>query len=265
MKAKLIMCFLLAFAFFHLSQMMAQSSDSLDYKKFNNWNVRVSPFFWYVGIEGQVSAPPEPSNLPEINPVIDIDLSFKELSHSIKFAMMISGDYRGKWLVSKFNFMSLILDTDAVTPYEILLRDVNLKLHYFSGDAALGYLFMNRKKIDMEAFVGIKVASIKASVKGTVIVFPMKAERHTLYIDPMLAYRIRYFPFKRLELMGYADYGMRFWKYQSYQMNSEAIFHFSKLFYMSLGYRVWGVKTDIDEASYSGRLKGWISRIGFQF
>lgn len=265
MRAKLITCFLLVHTLFDLSQIVAQTSDSSSYKKYDNWSIRVSPFFWYLGIEGQVSVPPEPSNLPEIDPVIDIDLSFNELSHSIKFAVMISGDYRGKWLVSKFNFMSLILDTDAVTPYDILLRDVNLKFHYFSGDAAVGYLFVDRKKLDMEGFVGIKVASVKANVKGTVLVFPMKGERHTLWIDPMIAYRVRYFPLKRLELMGYADYGLRFWQYQSYQLNSETIFHFSKLFYLSLGYRVWGMKTDIEDATYSGRLKGWISRIGFQF
>ncbi|WP_422359826.1 hypothetical protein [Reichenbachiella sp.] len=248
-----------------LTEIVAQKQDSTVAKDFNKWDFRISPFFWYIGIEGQVNAPPKPSNLPEIQPIIDIDLNFKDISHSIKFALMLSGDYRGDWLVSKFNFMSLVLDTDAVTPREILLRDVNLKFHYFSGDLAFGYLFLDRKKLDMEAFVGVKVASIKARVKGTFLVFPVEGERHTIWFDPMIAYRVRYFPIRRLELMGYVDYGVRFWKHQTYQLNSEAVFHFSKLFYMSLGYRTWGAKADIEDVAYSGRLKGWISRIGFQF
>ena len=248
-----------------LTEIVAQKEDSAFVKDYNKWDVRISPFFWYVGIEGQINAPPEPSNLPNIEPIIDIDVSFKDISHSIKFALMLSGDYRGDWLVSKFNFMSLILDTDAVTSREILLRGVNLKFHYFSGDAALGYLILDKKKLDMEAFVGLKIASVKARVKGTVLVFPMRAERHSIWLDPMMAYRIRYFPFKRLELTGYVDYGLRFWKHQSYQCNSEAVFHFSRLLYLSLGYRIWGVKADIDDVVYSGHLKGWISRVGFQF
>jgi len=72
-----------------MNPLYAQAEPGTESKKdssWNQWNLRLSPYVWLLGIKGEISVAPEPSQLPYLPPpttllpsgysVYDIDLSF---------------------------------------------------------------------------------------------------------------------------------------------------------------------------------------------
>jgi hypothetical protein len=224
------------------------------------------PFLWYVGLEGTIHRPPKPTNLPEIEPVFDVNVGFKELRSSIKFAIMLSSEYKTGRMVLKLNFFSLILESNLITPYELILQNTILKMYYFGGDAAIGYRIFRKPNLEIDGMVGFKLNSIKISGRTDVIGFiRFEDERQDVWFDPMLALRARYFPVERIEISVYGDAGLLIGDNINYQYYGEVFFHVTKAFYVSLGYKSWTFIVPEEEAIYNGSIKGWISKIGFQF
>ncbi len=113
----------------------------------NEWHFRISPYFWYIGINGELLRPSQPEQLPiPPPPEYEIDVGFKEIKNSIKFAAMLAGKYRTGRFVSQFNFASLILESEAITPFELLLEDIVLNFSIFTGDLSGGYRIIYKGK-----------------------------------------------------------------------------------------------------------------------
>lgn len=241
-----------------------QSKDST----WNEWQFRISPYFWLIGFKGTIYRPPQPTQLPiPPPPKHEIDVSFQDIRHSIKFAAMLAGRYRGKHIITQFNFASLILESEAITPFELILQDIILKLIYFSGDLAVGYRFIRTNKFELDGLVGLKFIYFKIGGRSKVLgKIPLEGERDHLWMDPVLGVNILYRPHKRIELGGYADYGGPLTGSRvSYQAVTGGTYHVSRLFHISLGYRIWGVEHGVQEAIFNGHVKGWLVRFGFQF
>jgi hypothetical protein len=95
------------------SQPLMARTDSINTSKkdtiWSDWNVRIAPYVWLMGIKRQFAVMPDPAQLPLIPPPIeqlpsgysiyDIDLSFQEVLNSLKFALMLSGQYKHKRLI----------------------------------------------------------------------------------------------------------------------------------------------------------------------
>lgn len=175
----------------------------------NDWNFRISPYIWYIGFKGTLYRPPQPSNMPEPPPPeYEIDVSFKDIRHSIKFIAMLSGKYRGKKVVAMFNFSSLILESEVITPGELLFQDVILNLNFFAGDLDVGYRFIRKEKIQLDGLVGLKFIYFK--IGGSSKVFgkiPLEGARDHLLLDPVIGLNAIYRPHKRIELSAYGDIG----------------------------------------------------------
>jgi hypothetical protein len=176
----------------------------------NDWNFRFSPYFWFVGFNGTIYRPPVPSHLPHIEPPpeYDIDISFQEVAAHLKFAIMAAGEYRHNRFVTQFNITSVILDGDAVTPLNFILQEVYLHFGYVSGDLTAGHHFIFNDKLEIAAMAGFKYMHFNimgsTSLVGNV---EFEGERDFLWMDPIIATRIKYKPFKRVEIATYADIG----------------------------------------------------------
>jgi hypothetical protein len=250
--------------FSSLSAIAQEKSPAL-----NEWNFRISPFFWFIGFNGTIYRPPVPSNLPHIEPppTYDIDISFQEVAAHLKFAIMAAGEYRHNRFVTQFDITSVILDGDAVSPLDFILQDVYLHFGYVSGDLTAGHHFIMNDKLEIAAMGGFKY--IYFDIKGSTSLIDkveFTGERDFLWLDPVFATRIKYKPHKRVEIATYSDIGgFISGKDLNYQVIGSANYIVSKWFLVSLGYRLWGIKVEADEALYNGQIKGFIVRVGFQF
>lgn len=244
------------------------SQEARDTVLWNDWDFRVSPYFWFVGLKGEINRPPAPVNPEEPPPPkYEVDVGFKDIRNSIKFALMLAGQYRGNRLVAQFNFSSLILESEAITPLELILEDNIVNLTYFGGDLEVGYRVIKNPKFELDALAGLKFfyfgIDVSTKVGGSI---PVEGARSRGWMDPTLAVNIRYNPHKKLSFVGYGDIGIPgIGSDFSSQFITMVQYHFTKTFFTSLGYRSYFLKIPEDEAIFNGQLQGWIARLGFQF
>jgi hypothetical protein len=245
-----------------------QSQEARDTISWNDWNFRVSPYFWFIGLEGEIYRPPQIGNFPEPPPPkYDIDVGFKDIKNSIKFALMLAGQYRGNRIVGQFNFSTLILESEAITPLELIFQDNVIELTYFGGDVAIGYRVIRNPKFEMDALGGLKFLyfgiDLKTKLTGAVEV---EGARSKGWMDPTLGINLRFNPHRKINFLGYGDISIpRIGTDFSGQFIAVAQYHFTPAFYTSLGYRSYFVEIPDSEAIFSGQIKGGIIRVGFQF
>lgn len=240
-----------------------QKADST----WNNWNFRISPFFWYIGFKGTIYKPPYPVQTPEPEPTYEIDVGFKDIKNSIKFALMLAGQYRNEHIVAQFNISSLILESEAITPWELLLQDNIINLTYFAGDVGVGYRVIKNPKFEFDALLGLKFMYFKIGLKTNLAgIVPIEGERDKLWVDPVVGINVKYMPHRKIEFAGYADIGPAFPdNILDYQVVLGASYLFTKTFHISLGYRAYHLEFPTENAIFNGTIKGWIMKIGFQF
>jgi hypothetical protein len=245
-----------------------RGQEARDTILWNDWNFRVSPYFWFVGLKGDIYRPPVPGNpIEPPPPKYGVDVGFKDIRNSIKFALMLAGQYRGERIVAQFNFSSLILESEAITPLELLLQDNIINLSYFGGDLEAGYRVVRNPKFEVDALAGLKFIyfgiDLSTDIAGSVEV---EGARQKGWIDPTVAVNLRYYPFRKVSFIGYGDIGIPgVGSDFSSQFFTMVQYHFTKTFFTSLGYRSYFIKIPEDEAIFSGQLQGWIARLGFQF
>ena len=259
--------FILFYIFGHTSALQAQEKQELDSIS-NDWNFRISPYFWFIGLKGTIYRPPKPMQLPEPPPPeYDIDVGFKDIKNSIKFALMLAGQYKTKHIVTQFNFSSLILESEAITPLELVLQDNIINLTYMAGDFGVGYRVIKKPKFEFDALLGVKFVYFKIGLKTNILgIVQIEGERGNYWLDPVIGTNLKYRPHRNVELIGYADIGPAFPdKYNTSQLMIGANYLFTKTFMVSLGYRTYHLDFPRDEAIFNGNVKGWIMKIGFQF
>jgi len=233
----------------------------------NNWNFRISPYFWFMAFEGTIYRPPYPTQYPEPEPSYDIDVGFKDIKNSIKFAAMLAGQYRNKKMVVQFNFSSLILEGEAITPIDLVLQDISYRFDFYAGDLAVGYRLVRNREIEFDILGGLKFIYFRVGGRTNIVgKWEFDIDRKIAWVDPVFGANFRYRPHKRIEFVTYADIGGRlFGSDLSYQFIGNVIVFVSRTFFITTGYRVWGVDHPTEEAVFTGKVKGWIVRFGFQF
>lgn len=233
----------------------------------HDWKVRISPNFWFIGFQGDLVRPPVPATLPEPPKRHKIDVGFKDIRSSIKFALMLAGRYERERIVSQFNFSSLVVESEAITPAELLLQNSVINLTYVGGDVSAGYRVIEKPKLDLDALVGAKYVYFKIGLKtelgGSV---PIQGERSHLLVDPLVGAGLTYRPHRRMELLGYADIGPRIpHDIRSHQAMAGASYLFTKSFLVTLGYRTYHLSVPNEEAIFVGDIRGWLMKVSFQF
>ncbi len=243
----------------------------------NDWNVRIAPYVWLLGIKGQIAVMPEPAQLPFIPPPIeqlpsgysihDIDLSPQEVLNSLKFALMLAGRYKHNRFITQFNVSSIVLESDAIAPFDYLFENNTLRLAYAGGDLAAGYRVVRKKKLEFDLMLGLKFVYTKVGLTTDLVgQLPISGEISNMWVDPVIATNIAYRPFRWLELVGYGDIGPTIYNSElTYQFSTSANFLITKHFYMSAGYRNYYISAPIQEAIFTGRLSGMLVKFGAQF
>lgn len=248
-----------------LPEVMEEPRDSIQW---NDWSFRISPYFWYIGLQGEIYKPPQPNGLVEPPPPrFEIDVGFRDIRNSIKFALMLASQYRGDRVVAQFNFSSLILESEAITPLNVLLQNNVLRLTYFGGDIEAGYRVIRNPKFEVDALAGLKFVyfgvDVSSDIAGAV---PVEGARSKGWIDPVVGVNLRYNPHRKVGFLGYGDISIpAVTTYFTGQFFGVVQYHWTPTFYISLGYRSYFVDIPKGEAIFNGALKGWITRIGFQF
>jgi len=232
------------------------------------WNFRISPYFWFLSFKGTIYRPLVPVQTPELEKnEYEIDLSFKEVAAHLKFAVMAAGEYRHNRFVTQFNVASVILDGEGVTPLDYVIQDIYLHFGYVSGDLTAGHHFIMNEKFELAAMGGLKY--IHFDIKGSASLLgkiDFSGERNFLWMDPIFGFRFKYKPYKRLEIATYSDIGgFLIGDELNYQMIGTVNYIVSKWFLVSLGYRHWALDVNKGEAIYNGTVSGAIIRLGFQF
>ena len=264
MASRNLFLILLTIALFFTTINLSAQIDTLKKKEFQEWNFRLDPYLWLVGISGEIQAPPQPSNFPEIDPVFEIDIPFEELRNSLKFFLMLSSEYQKNRIIVLFGITSLILEGEAITPLELLLQDSTYRFTYLTSELSGGYRLVDREKIKFDAAIGLRMLYTKIAASSKVVGITFEGERQVFWYDPILAFRFLYIPHHRLELTAYTDFGpIR--DVDSYQVFAQGKYLFSKLFGVSLGYRRYFANTRRDEAIFKGSLYGPYIKFGFQF
>jgi hypothetical protein len=258
-----------------IAQYADAESDTIDFDEAKwsyNWNARLSPHIWFVGFTGSIVRPPEeeeniPTQLPAEDTLFSIDIGFQDISPAIKFIIMFSGEFNSKHIVARFNYSGLILDGNAITPYEVLLRNVRFKLDHHAGDVAVGYKILKHPKVNLDPHIGIKFAYMKIGLASDLAdIIPVRGARSRFWIDPSFGLKLKYIPHPRTEFSAYADIG-------GFAIGSELSYQFiglinlicHKNFYVSGGYRLWSFRAKREEAIYNGRIRGGLLKIGVQF
>jgi len=253
----------------------AQSKFRYD-STWSKWNVRLAPYVWLLGIRGDIVYPPKPVNLPGYPPLpehpmevdkYEIDLGFKDVRNSLKFAFMLSGQYRKEWFITQFNISSFILESEAITPLDYVLQNNILNLAYAGGDFGFGYRIIRNPKLEFDALLGVKFVYTRLRIATDILGNKhLEGARKLFWADPVLASNLVYRPIPRLELVLYGDIGSTLLNSDlTYQFSGNINFILSKLIYLSAGYRTYYAEIPEDRAVFWGTLSGMVVRFGFQF
>lgn len=225
----------------------------------NKWNFRFGPYLWFLGIEGEISAPPKPSNLPEdTNRSIDIDWDFYEVLNSLKFACMFLSEYRAENWVAKLNFSSLILESNYLTKHQILLENANLRYTYIGTDFSVGYRLIKNPAHELNTSIGAKMGYFKVDLNSKIILTDgIHFIRDQLILEPAIALRYIYRPITKVELIAYGDIGSKLFDDAfSYQINVGGRYVFTKHFSTGLTYRKLYYDTDLERGVFQGSIYG---------
>lgn len=237
--------------------------------KWNKWHFKVAPYFWYVGLNGTISRAPVPTLAPETYPPEwEIDVSFRDIAGSLKFALMLYGEYQGEKALAFFNITSFIIQGEAVSPLDLILQDLEARYEQVNGELFGGYRILHsHPKLDLDAVAGLKFWSSGINVKSNIIGrFPVEGAVTKGFVDPAFGLRFRYIPHPKVELATYGDYGGGIiGSKRNAQWVAGVTYRFTRLFSVMLGYRHYELTAPESDAVFRGRVYGWITRIGFQF
>lgn len=262
-KNLLIVLFLFLFAL--PQQISAQESNDTIQLNTRQRKLRLGPFFWFVGFKGSVYRPPIPGNFPEpLPPKYDIDVSFRDISSNLKFALMFSSEYRLRKTTFRTSFSSVVLKGKAIAPGDAIFQNIAYRLGYFAGDLSAGRTVLKKDPLRIDALIGFKWTHVSISGSTDIVgSLPFEGDRSSLWLDPMIGTDILYQPLERLELHFYGDFGAIIGSELTYQVISEVNYYCNQWLYLTLGYRLWGIKVDQSEAIYDGQVKGLVFRLGF--
>ena len=263
-----ILIFLIFTAIINRANAQHVNDSIIDSNLNSNWDFRISPYFWFVGLKGDILRPPEPSNLPdyEAPPGYKVDISFSDLSSSLKFFLMLSTKYKNENFVFSAGITSLILEGEAVTPNELISEGIDYNFTYLSSEISGGYRIIKTEKVNLEGLLGVRILYTKIVGFSNVLRTDFSGNRSLFWYDPLVGVQFKYMPTERLEFTLYADFGpVR--EVNSYQLIAQGSYFFTKVFSLSLGYRNYFINSENEEEDtiYTGKLYGPFVKFGFQF
>ncbi len=236
-------------------------------KNYVDFKLKISPFFWILGIKGEIIAPPRPVQFPiPPPPKYEIDIGFDDVITNLKFFLMLSNEFKTKNFVFAASVTSLVLDGEAITPFQLITEGISYRFSYLTSEITAGYRLVKKENLNLNTSLGARILNTKIEASSEIKDITFEGERSVFWWDPIVAIQLIYRPWPRIELEGYSDFGpIR--NINSYQLYAEGTYHFTPTFHMATGFRNYYVNTEseVRETIYQGRIYGPYLRFGFQF
>lgn len=165
------------------------------------WNVRLTPFLYMPWIYGELESPYLYQSFDV--PVVD-------LLSNLKMAFMIDVEVsRGRFFAAP-NYLYVKVGAEEVIRTSILGENTAVakpELKMNIAGLAAGMHFPSGSKWILDPYVGFRYNNFKTTISVDGILDTTSVEETSVYWDPVIGFRVQYFPHPRVPLQFKADVG----------------------------------------------------------
>ncbi len=184
----------------------------------------------------------------------------------LKFAFLLNAEYQNNRFVAALNNTSFVLGGDAITPFDYVLNGMEYQLTTVMSEFILGYKIIQKPHFDWEGYAGLKLVYFDIRAGGNVFKLTLEGERNYTWLDPIIATKLRYRPWRKFEFVFYGDYGpVRNQDQLTSQFYINLNYDITKWLYIAPGYRYWWFQVAREDAIFIGSFNGAYVRLGFEF
>jgi len=221
------------------------------------WQFQLSPYFWLAGLHGTTGT---------ANRTTQVDESFSDIFHSLKFAFMGLVEARKGKLVLLTDLEYVSISDDKATPGP-LFASVDAKIKTFIFDPEVGYRFFDDP--DKGAFVdvlgGVRVWHISTDLTFTPGILPgTQVEASRNWVDAVAGLRGKAQLSEKVFVTGKVDFGGGGSKF-TFQLFGGLGYNVNKKVALVFGYRDLDVNYNKNNFVYDMSQRGPIIGLGFKF
>ena len=223
----------------------------------DKWQFVFSPYFWMAGLHGATGGP---------NRTVQVDESFGDIFHSLKFAFMgVFEAHKNKWVIqTDVEFVSL--EDEKATPGP-LFSSATAKIKTFVFTPEVGYEIYSDP--DKGSFVdvlgGTRIWHISADLNFNAGLLPaVQLKNSRSWVDAVVGMRGKVALSEKFFLMGRFDVGGGRSKF-TYQVFGGLGYNLNKKVALVGGYRALDVNYDKNNFLYDTDQRGPIVGLGFRF
>jgi hypothetical protein len=223
----------------------------------DEWQFQVSPYFWLAGLHGTTGTQ---------NRTTQVDESFSDIFHSLKFAFMGTFEARKDRFISLTDLEYVSLEDDRATPGPFF-GSANAKIKTFIFDPEVGYRVFHDP--DKGSFVdilgGIRVWHVSTDITFSPGILPgIEVQGSRNWVDAVGGVRASAHLSEKLFITGKFDLGGGGSKF-TYQLFGGGGYNLNKSIALLFGYRALDVNYNKDNFVYDTNQRGPIVGIGFRF
>jgi hypothetical protein len=223
----------------------------------DEWQFQFSPYFWMAGLHGTTGTG---------NRTAQVDESFSDVFHSLKFAFMGVFEARKGKLVSLTDMEYVSLSDDRATPGP-LFSGVTTKIKMFIFDPEVGYRVFDDpdKGQFVDVLGGIRVWHLSTDLIFTPGILPgQEVQGSRTWVDAVVGLRGKAALSKKVFVTGKFDLGGGGSKF-AWQLFGGAGYNVTPKIALIGGYRVLDVNYDKNNFVYDMNQRGPILGLGFRF
>jgi opacity protein-like surface antigen len=167
-----------------------------------DWHFQVTPYLWFAGIEGNITAGPYQA---------DYDTSFSDIFHHLKFGVMVTEQVRKGRIVFVSDQLYIKVGSQEVKaaggfPPE---TTINARNNTFYWDNEIGYRGIATDRFALDALIGLQYWYINAGLNANPPIDPTGngIYKSTGFVNPVLGMQAKAKLFKGVEGFAKADIG----------------------------------------------------------
>ena len=223
----------------------------------DKWEFQFSPYFWLASLHGTAGVGNRTTNVQE---------SFSDIFHNLKFALMGVLEARKGKIVSLTDLEYVSIEDDRATPGP-LFSNATAKFKTFIFDPEVGYRVWNdpERGAFLDVLGGVRVWHVSSELNfGAGILPAQQLEGSRNWVDGIAALRGKAALSKKAFVTAKADLGGGGSKF-TYQLFGGAGYNVTPKIALIGGYRVLDVNYDKNNFIYNMNQRGPILGVGFKF
>ena len=223
----------------------------------DKWNFVFSPYFWMAGLHGTAGVG---------NRTTQVEESFSDIFHSLKFALMGTFEARKNNIVVLTDLEYVSIEDDRATPGP-LFSNATARFKTFIFDPEVGYSVWNNSErgASLDVLGGVRVWHVSSELNfGAGILPAQQLEGSRNWVDGIAAVRGKAAISKKAFVTAKADLGGGGSKF-TYQLFGGAGYNVTPKIALIGGYRVLDVNYAKNNFIYNMNQRGPILGVGFKF